>query len=320
VARAAALHLAGGVLPASCVALHKGRLAAVAPEGGDFRLQRASGAWLLAVDGRAFFNFAVRRWQPLAMAHGPYSPVRELLYVAFVAEASLRGPARGTPALFVKLGYRELAEEENDDQDALIGYVEKKTAKLKITNVAGAGIFVFKVPKSHQVFARPCRAAEASLKTELLNSSDVAVTPSGHCGELGAFSASLEYMFVEDAAEGSAGVGPLAALTKTLRSFTGDPTLSPYSARASDGTVYGGGSRKGRKRLRAWRGSLEVAPPPPAASAASSLPSSFAAAAVATGSPTAAGVGAMRSRAKRALLEGGARPAGPRLAFFRRSV
>jgi hypothetical protein len=52
----------------------------------------------------------------------------------------------------------------------------------------------------------------------LLHCSELSVTPSGHCGEVGSFSSSLEYFFIE---ESTVQTGPLAALTRLLRSFTG---------------------------------------------------------------------------------------------------
>jgi len=239
-----AMVLASGVDPSSCIALQSGRLAPLGP-AQDFQLQKSNGAWILVADTHAYFNFLLRRWQPLGMAtFGPYAPVADLLYVAFVPQ-KVRGPVHGRQALFVKLGYRELVQGEKCDHDSIIGYVEKKGEVLQLTNIPGAGIFVFDIPKSHQVFGRPGRAAEASLKTELLHSKKLTVTPSGHCGDVGAFSASLEYFFVE---ESNVGCGPLAVLTSFLRSFSSNASLLPQCAVASEG----GGSRRGRKHLQPW--------------------------------------------------------------------
>lgn len=203
-------------------------------------------------------------------------------------------------------------------------------------------MFVFRAPQNHQVFARPCRAAEASLKTELLHSSDILVTPSGHCGDICAFSSSLEYMFVEDSRPPDCQVGPLAALTNALRTFTGDPQLIPLEARAS----AGGGVRRGRKRLRPWRGPLgPTASSGPAATASATAAGERAEATAAadTGIAALAGAGrarpaaALRSRAKRARLgatangggggggiaggrPGGTGPQRAQMAFLRRSV
>lgn len=296
-----ALRFAEGVAPGACVGLQSGRLARWAA-ACDYQLQSAAEAqgWLLVADSRAFFNFVLRRWQPLSLAKGAYSTVRELVYVAFTP-ARNAGPAGGGPALFVKLGYREIQEDEDGDYAALIGYVEKKSRRLQLTNVEGAGIFIFSAPESHGVFARPCRAAEASLKTELLHSEEVLVTPSGHLGDVGAFSASLEYLFVE-APPGSSQL-PLQALTQLLRSFTGDLALSPQlCSTASDG----GSIRRGRKRLRPWPqqlaarrksiGAEHLASPQRPAGLAAAVPAS-------RNRP----VLALRSRAKIALMESGRR-------------
>lgn len=295
---------ASGVDPTSCVALQSGRLAPLAPPT-DYQLQRSGDGWFLVADTRAFFNFELGRWQPLGLAKGPYGSVLELVYVAFVPDVN-PGPATAGPALFVKLGYRELSEGEDGGHSGIIGYVEKKSRKLRLTNVPGAGIFIFCAPQSHQVFARPCRAAEASLKTELLHSSEVVVTLSGDRGDVGAFSSSLEYMFVEDSCRRGFRVGPLAALTRALRAFTGDATLLPQCSSAS----CGGGIRRGRKRLAPWPGTLEVSDAYPAATGGpEGLPVAGCMAASPTGAePVAAAfplrgpASALRSRAKRAGL------------------
>lgn len=234
--------------PSSCVGLQNGRLAAF-EEAREFQLRKVPDGWLLVADSHVFFNFVLRRWQPLHWAtSGPYAAVSELLYVAFVPEQTIAGGA----ALFVKLGYRELADSEGLDQNGLIGYVEKKSQRLRLTNVRGAGLFVFPAPPGHAAFARPCRAAEASLKTEILHSNLVRVRPSGHLGDVGTFSTSLEYFFVEEPLDKEP-EGPLIALTRFLRDFTGNPELQPQCAQASDG-----GLRRGRKRLQPWPDAIQV--------------------------------------------------------------
>jgi len=203
-------------------------------------------------DAKAFFNFVVGKWQPLNLATGgAYASARQVLYVAFTRE-------KGRPALFVKLGFRELADGWSG-QNSLVGYLEKKSRKLRLTNAPGAGIFIFPVPESHKAFGQPGRAAEASLKTALLHNSGLVVMPSGHLAEVGTFSASLEYLFVEARAAGpgadacAASAYALAALARALREFSGDAHLMPRRAEASGG----GGARRGRKRLRPWGESLE---------------------------------------------------------------
>lgn len=251
ISRCVAMHFCGGIDPSSCMILQSGKLTLLA-RGSRFLMVRANGGWILTVDSRAFFNFTLKKWQPMGLVRGAYAPVQELLYVAFAPASDCKRDGR--PTLFVKLGYRELTDGENDP-DALISYVEKKSTKLRLTNVQGAGIFVFKVPKDHEVFHRPCRAAEASLKTVLLHSEDISVTPSGHRGEIGTFSASLEYMLVRNVSKEPGTTTPIAALAKTLRWFSGDPSLSPWSARAA-----GNFQRVGPKRLCPWDGPL---PSPP---------------------------------------------------------
>lgn len=248
-----AMFFAGGVDPISCVALQSGRLTTIGPVD-NYQLQNVNGTWVLVADGHAYFNFILSRWQPLSMvAHGPYAPAKDLLYVAFVPQ-KVRGRVHERNSLFVKLGYRDQVQGEKGDQDSLIGYLEKKSATLQLSNVPGAGIFAFEVPKDHYTFDRPCRAAEASLKTAFLHSAELIVTPSGHCGDVGVFSASLEYFFVEEAKFGCA---PLPALTRLLRSFTGDCSLLPQCAVAS----RGGDSRRGRKSLQPWPEDLDLSDP-----------------------------------------------------------
>jgi len=293
-----AMFLAGGVDPITCVALQSGRMTTIGPVK-NYQLQNVNGAWVLVADSHAYFNLILSRWQPLSMvAYGPYAPAKDLLYVAFVPQR-VRGRVHGRSALFVKLGYRELVQGEKSDHDSLIGYLEKKSAPLQLTNVPGAGIFVFDVPKDHHAFARPGRAAEASMKTALLHSAELIVTPSGHCGDVGTFSASLEYFFLEEAKLGRA---PLPALTRLLWSFTGDRSLLPQCAVAS----CGGDARRGRKRLQPWVEDLDMLDPVDAACVntdgghGESFHSSITAIASTIPSP----MHALRSRAKCAQMRG----------------
>jgi len=269
---ALAQEMAGGIEPSAFVALQHGRLVPLGP-AVRYRLQRSPGCarfanraqWLLTAvclgGYPAFFNFVLKAWQPLAWAlSGAYAPTTEVLYVAFVP-VQRHGPARGGPALFAKLGYRELVNGSSGD-DALIGYVEKKSPHLRLTNTRGAGIFVIPVPADHKAFGRPGRAAEASLKAALLHSRDVMVTPSDHCAEFAAFSASLEYLFIEarpetvgDGVSSATVADPLPALAQALRGFSGEADLQPRRAVASVGWDS---SRVGRKRLRSWSGPLQA--------------------------------------------------------------
>jgi len=266
---ALAQKMAGGIEPTAFVALQHGRLVPLGP-AARYRLQRSLGCartadraqWFLTAvclgGYSVFYNFVLKAWQPMAWAlSGAYAPSTEVLYVAFVP-VPRRGPARGGPAMFAKLGYRELSG--SSGEDALIGYVEKKSAHLKLTNVRGAGIFVIPVPANHKAFGRPGRAAEASLKAVLLHSADVMVTPSDHCAEFAAFSSSLEYLFIEARPEtacngilGATAADPLPALARALRGFSGDAGLQPQHAVASCGLDS---TRVGRKHLYAWSGPL----------------------------------------------------------------
>merc|ERR1719424_2787783 len=155
------------------------------------------------------------------LVYGPYAAVVDFLYLAFVPQKE-RGRVHGRTEFFMKLGYRELVR--GSDHGSFVCYVEKKSAPLQLTNVPGAGIFVFEAPANHKVFSRPARAAEASLKTELLHSTELTVTPTGHCADVGSFSTSLEYFFIEAA---GTRFETLAALTRLLRNFTYNPNLLP---------------------------------------------------------------------------------------------
>ncbi|CAK0805195.1 unnamed protein product [Prorocentrum cordatum] len=304
VPRDVALVLAGGAEPRGRRVLHSGRLEAFEP-GRGCHLRRDGDGWMLVVSGRpcqVCFNFASKRWQPLCLfLRGACAPASEVLYLAFVPERG-RGSRAGGPRLFVKLGYRELAGAQcnlRGDASALVNYIEKKSPLLRLTNVTGAGCFVFPPPADHGCFTRPGRAAEACLKDELLNTRHLSVTPSGHRGEVGVFSASLEYFFVE-APRGS-GASALAALARVLRAFSGDPGLLPQRAQATSG----GGVRLGRKRLRPWP---EPLPLPPDAPGAPRPTARVSAAPRGDGLETARCQSALRSRLKRGLLK----------SFFRR--
>jgi len=243
--RRAAMLFARDVDPSSCIALQSGRLAKITSPD-TYELHRSGAGWLLTSSPpKLFFNFLISRWQPCCLAKAAYSAdVKELLYVAFT-------PVAGRPALFVKLGYRELPEGE--DEAELVTYVEKKSQQMRLTNVDGAGIFIFEVPESHGAFARPCRAGEASLIAEFLHSDEVLVKhtsyqPQNAIGDFVAFSSSLEYLFVESPRSFDQ---PLVGLTRLLRSFTGNPALMPWRPAAAEGEI-----RRGRKRLAAWPASL----------------------------------------------------------------
>lgn len=287
ISAALAARLSGDASPERSVSLSSGRLvsfgAALAyslilpPPSGEGECIDREGRVLVADAERqrqCFFNFLVRQWQPLQLAmSGAYADTREVMYVAFTPEA--HGPKTGMPALFVKLGYTD--HSHSNGSDGLIGYIEKKSDRLQLTNVRGAGVFVFPAPADHRRFDRPGRAAETSLKTALLNSDALLVTPTGHRAEVAAFSASLEYLFLE-AAPGAA-AGPLAALTAALRNFSGVENLQPRRAAAG----AGGGQRRGRKRLVDWAEATET---------------DFDADAVVAVKPSARGYLALRSRAK----------------------
>ena len=122
-----------------------------------------------------------------------------------------------------------------------------------VTDARGAGMFVFPVPAHHDIFSRPGIAAEASLKTALLHDAHLVATPSGHQADVTAFSTSLEYLFLEARpdlykANSKLAAFPLALLTQSLRSFSGDASLRPQRSVATGGR----GLRRGRKRLAQW--------------------------------------------------------------------
>eukprot|EP00927_Polykrikos_kofoidii_P078540 TRINITY_DN75354_c0_g1_i1.p1 TRINITY_DN75354_c0_g1~~TRINITY_DN75354_c0_g1_i1.p1 ORF type:complete len:577 (+),score=67.86 TRINITY_DN75354_c0_g1_i1:63-1793(+) len=263
VSEALAIHMAKNVAPSMCISLQRGRLKTVADPRRFCLCRRQVDAdgkvsWILACERDGFthfFNFILQLWQPFHFATlGAYAASVDYLYVGFRPES--RGPRTGKLALFLKLGYRDTAKDIG--AESFIRYVEKKTPQLKITNSPGAGLFYFPVPENHRGFSRPGRAAEASLKTLLLHSTDVLATPTGHRAEVGSFSASLEYFFIEAAAGADEVSELLENLTRVLRSFSGDDSLVPHCAVASAGL----GIRSGPKRLKSvvlrrssiWRG------------------------------------------------------------------
>ena len=183
-----------------------------------------------------FFNFLLKQWQPMSRL-GVYMPGGHVLYCVFT-------PA--DDALFIKVGYRALGESK---RETIIAYVEKKTERLRITNVPGAGIFVMPLPQTHKCFADPAKAAEESLKSAIRASPWIIASPSSYNGELISFSQSMEYYFIKaQAGEGSS----LQALVNTLKDFTGDPNLQPLRSLMTPGPF-----RAGRRRLYDWKGSYE---------------------------------------------------------------
>eukprot|EP00438_Fugacium_kawagutii_P007802 Skav236037 [mRNA] locus=scaffold1509:134139:136059:+ [translate_table: standard] len=240
VSRAVANHITGGVLPADARILQNGRLAPI--KSASYRLTlpldehaKQGGRWLAC--GNSFFNFVLKQWQPESRLVA-YLPMRHVLYCVF---------APAEDALFLKLGYRALG---NKRKEAVVQYVEKKTKKLRITNVLGAGLFLMPLPESHTCFDAPEKAAEESLKSAIRTSRHLRANPSGSRGEFVAFSSSLEYYFVK----AKPGKGTtLQALTSTLQDFTGDPNLKPFRSVMTPGQV-----RAGRTKLIEWRGPLET--------------------------------------------------------------
>lgn len=251
ISSAVAMLMTGGVCPEGRTLLHHGCLASSAgynasrsgqvPRAFSLQLLRGNnscGRRVLISEG-LFFNFPLRQWQPLSRLSA-YMPTGRVLYCAF-RPVILLGP-RSSATLFVKIGYRSLGAQE---ESTLVGYVEKKSKELRLTNVAGAGIFVLPVPRSHSGFEDPARAAEESLKSAVRDSEELRVVPTGHRGDVGIFSASLEYLCVDSRRPDAT---PLQALTEVLRKFGGEPSLEPYRVAASGG----GRHRCGRKRLAPW--------------------------------------------------------------------
>ncbi|CAE7427282.1 unnamed protein product [Symbiodinium sp. CCMP2456] len=261
ISKVVAKHLAGS-LPTDARVLKGGRLCRVGRESGeqsvcklvldDSSPGRDNSSRLLVCDS-VFFNFAAIQWQPLSR-RGVYMSPRHMLYCAFVPTDNL---------LFIKVGYRAMADKRNE---AILKYIEQKTKRLRITNIAGAGVFLMPLPKSHEAFKDPARAAEESLKSAIRCSKVLHASPSGSNMEFVTFSSSLEYFLVKskegEAREGSA----LQALTQTLRDFTGDGELRPLRAVATPPSgKYG---RSGRRRLLPWSEKLDFLrprQPPPVA-------------------------------------------------------
>lgn len=261
ISKVVAKHLAGS-LPTDARVLKGGRLCRVGRESGeqsvcklmsdDNSAGQDNRSRLLVCDS-VFFNFAAKQWQPLSR-RGVYMSPRQILYCAFVSTDNL---------LFVKVGYRSMADKRNE---AILQYIEQKTKRLRITNIVGAGVFLMPLPKSHEAFNDPARAAEESLKSAIRCSKVLHASPSGSNMEFVTFSSSLEYFLVKskegEAREGSA----LQALTQTLRDFSGDGELRPLRAVATPPSrKYG---RSGRRRLLPWSEKLDFLhhlPPPPVA-------------------------------------------------------
>ena len=226
ISNALAEHLAGGVA-CDVRVLHSGRLMKISPE--SFRLslptaKLAHGKGRLLCSDRTFFNFLMKRWQPMA-GLSAYLRAEPVLYCAFRPLGD---------ALFLKVGYRSLGK----NMASIINYLETKTETLRITNVPGAGVFVMPLPESHRCFPDPARAAEESLKSAVRC---LPVSPTGHKGEFASFSHSMEYYFLKEK-------NGLKLLAEALRGFAQDPLLNPYRAVARGL----GRRRQGRCRLLEW--------------------------------------------------------------------
>jgi len=237
--------LAGSTAPQSQSArtLRKGRLATVDLSGDcslalppeAYHVEKGTSKRLL-LRGNNFFNFLTRQWHPLSKLVA-YEPGRKVLYCAFRPNSQ---------TLFVKVGYRALGGQA---EASLVGYLEKKTDELRLTNCPGAGLFVMPLPRDHtDSLSDPARAAEESLKSVVTTSQVLHAVPTGNRADVGVFSASLEYYFV---CAKQPDHTPLQALTTVLRGFTGDCDLLPYRVVAHErGT--GQKSRRGRKTLVSW--------------------------------------------------------------------
>lgn len=254
ISKVVAKHLAGS-LPTDARVLKGGRLCRVGRKSGDQSACKLmsddsspgqDNSTRLLVCDSVFFNFAAKQWQPLSRL-GVYMSPRHLLYCAFVPTDNL---------LFIKVGYRAMADKRDEP---ILKYIEQ-TKRLHITNIAGAGVFLMPLPKSHEVFKDPARAAEESLKSAIRCSKVLHASPSGRNMEFVTFSSSLEYFLVKskegEAREGSA----LQALTQTLRDFTGDGELRPLRAVAAPPSKKYG--RSGRRRLLPWSEKLDFLRPP----------------------------------------------------------
>ena len=236
ISNAVAEHLTGGVLCDTRILQH-GRLVRVSANA-TYMLNlpvesEGNQGRILSLGGSTFFNFLLKQWQPMSRL-GAYMPGRNVLYCSFT-------PA--DDALFVKVGYHALGDER---RESIIRYVEKKTERLRITNRAGAGLFVMPLPKTHDCFADPAKAAEESLKSAIRSSSRLEASPSSRNGELVSFSGSLEYYFIKaQPGEGTS----LQALVHALQDFTGNPCLKPLRSVMTPGPF-----RAGRRFLQDWRG------------------------------------------------------------------
>jgi hypothetical protein len=211
------------------------------PDGGleTFRLQRhkhINGAHLLVSSGSHWFNFLIQKWQKLACVSKYAGRRRQILYAAFVPQDDA--------LLFLKFGFYTLKREgaTGTTSDELISYLEKKTKKLSLTNVSGAGVFVMTLPTNHKTadFSDVAKAAEESLKSILCDASELRVEPTGCQGD-DLCLASSEYLWVRSSASN---LTPLQSLTQVLRGFSGDPMLEPQCAIAQ--------RRGGRKSLVPW--------------------------------------------------------------------
>jgi len=215
--------LTGGVRPQSTYDLQSGVLSPL--RGGKaFHLMRWSAGgerMFIVCSGCAWFNFIDKCWMDMRQLKHYASSVK-VLYLAFRPEDFCSGQM-----LFCKVGFHDLRGEK---MSSIIGYVEKKTKKLQLTNVQQAGIFCFPVPNRYACLADPSRAGESSLKHHVRHHEKLLFVPTGDQGETDTFSSSLEYFRAQS---NDPLMTTMQVLTQAVRDFTSDATLVPRRAIAT---------------------------------------------------------------------------------------
>jgi hypothetical protein len=181
------------------------------------------------VSPEAVFNFDTKAWMARgcveSMIAGTALEV-PLIYVAYTHVYDTK--------LFLKLGFRNHPKFE--PLDYIVGYIEKKSQQLALTDHACSGVFIIPVTSCTS------KTAETLLKHHLLNTKRFLMIPSDRDASLDKESLMLEYFYVEQCCQ--------TDLADELRVWSQIPLLEPFRCLSRGGSDL----RKGVRKLETQRG------------------------------------------------------------------
>ena len=107
------------------------------------------GSIIIEVDGQSFEGGVLSGSE----AHAPWN-LQQTADVKFKVSSDMQS---------CKVGYHDV----KDDPTKLVSYIDKKSSKLKLTGVLGAGLFYMPIPSKYTALDNPAKASETSLKHSL---------------------------------------------------------------------------------------------------------------------------------------------------------